>query len=418
MSGGIHSKALAGGWREPLRLAALVLWILFLLCALLPAQADALKAAKVGDFENPVYVIGPKGAKKQLFIVEQRGTIKVVGPKGRVGTFLDIRRTVGPGGERGLLSIAFPDNYKKRGRFYAFLTDKTGDLLVQEYRRAGKSQRKAQPSSARTLLRIRHRDFENHNGGQLQIGPDGNLWIGTGDGGGGGDPFESGQDKNSLLGKLLRINPRPSDNKPYSVPADNPYVGKDGRDEIYSIGLRNPFRFSFDRASRDLLLADVGQGDREEVNRLPWRAANGANFGWNAFEGTEPFDVDEAPSVAPFHTPPVFQYGHEDGNCSITGGYVSRDKQIKGLLGRYVYADYCRGEVRSVLLDGQGARGDKPVPGLPVTFGIGSFGEDTAGRLYVANVSSGLVYRITRAGKKKPSRKQPGGGKRPGRGKR
>ncbi len=402
MSGGTHAK-----WRDPLRLTALVLWVLALLCVFMPAQANALKAAKVGEFERPVQVVGPAGAKKQIFVVEQEGVVRVIGPKGKVGTFLDIRDLVGSGSERGLLSIAFPRDYRESGLFYAFLTDDTGDLLIQEYRRAGKQQRKARRSSARTLLRVRHRDYENHNGGQLQFGPDGNLWIGIGDGGGGGDPFENGQSPGSLLGKLLRIDPRRSGERPYTVPADNPYVGREGHDEIYAIGLRNPYRFSFDRAGGDLLLADVGQERWEEVNRLPWRAANGANFGWDAFEGLDPYEEDEAPSVAPFHTPPLFQYPHENGNCSITGGYVVRDPKIRSLAGRYVYADYCRGQVRSVLIEGNGSRGDAPVRGLPVSLGIASFGEDTAARIYVANVETGLVYRIKKGTRKKPAKPRP-----------
>lgn len=355
------------------------------------------RLGRVGRFNEPVYVTGPAGADGRLFVVEQGGRIKVVGKRGKARTFLKVKG-VQAGGEQGLLSVAFAPDYESSGLFYVYLTDRGGDIVVREYRRAGRNQDRANGKSGRKVIEIEHSENSNHNGGQLQFGPDGLLYIGTGDGGSAYDPPENAQNRDSLLGKLLRIDPRADGGAPYSVPNSNPFVGRDGRDEIYSYGLRNPFRFSFDRNDGALLIGDVGQDRYEEVDYETLANASGANFGWDAFEGTHPLNDD--PSPDPGGTlKPIHEYSHNGGNCTIIGGYVSRDPRVGALFGRYLYADYCKGQIRSLIPGPGGASGDRSA-GLPVRSGVSSFGEDTRGRIYVANLSTGEVSVIKPGGKK------------------
>jgi hypothetical protein len=241
------------------------------------------------------------------------------------------------------------------------------------------------------VLRIHHRKHDHHNGGQLQFGPDGLLYIGTGDGGSDGDRDGNAQSKTSLLGKILRIDPRRRGGRPYRVPKGNPFVGQRGRDEILARGLRNPFRFSFDRDRRRIAIGDVGEGSREEVDYETLRKLRRANFGWNAFEGSVRFEPGGSPPPKR-HDRPIHEYGHGGGNCSIIGGYVVRDKRLESLQGRYVYADFCVGEIRSLVPRAKGARRDRAsglALGLPSTFG-----EDGRGRIYVASLASGKVFRF------------------------
>ncbi|KAB2856882.1 MAG: PQQ-dependent sugar dehydrogenase [Bauldia sp.] len=262
-------------------------------------------------------------------------------------------------------------------------------MVIAEFRRSKRDPRKASKRSRRKVIRIPHRMAPNHNGGQVQFGPDGYLYIGTGDGGGGGDPHENAQSRTSLLGKLLRIDPRGKGG--YSVPRSNPFVGRAGRDEIYAYGLRNPYRFSFDRRRRRLTIGDVGQDRWEEINLLGLKAARGANFGWDAFEGFERFRSPDASPVPPGEvTRPVAVLSHSDGNCAITGGYVYRGRTAPKLRGRYVYADFCRGRIRS-LAPGNPDR-DRPI-GIRRFSKISSFGEDARGNLYFADLDGG-VYEI------------------------
>jgi glucose/arabinose dehydrogenase len=357
----------------------------------------AFRAKKLGNFENPVYVTGPEGAKGLRFVVEKAGKIKTVGPSRRTSTFLNISGRVADDGERGLLSVAFPPDYSQSGLFYIYYTDDRGDIVVDEFKRSADNPRKARPQSRRRVIRVKHRLASNHNGGQVEFGPDGLLYLATGDGGSGGDPDENSQNLDSLLGKLIRIDPRRSGNQPYTVPGSNPFVGVAGRDEIYSYGLRNPFRFSFDRQGGHLVIADVGQDTWEEIDYVTPSAASGANFGWDAFEGFGPYDsTDASPIPAGPVTPPIHQYKHTDGNCSITGGYISRDPGNPSLDGRYLYADFCKGQIRSLIPDESGASDDQPVAGLPSLAGIAGFGEDTKGRVYIADLGSGGVYTISR----------------------
>ena len=350
------------------------------------AQAGA-RLVRVGRFAAPVYVTAPPGDRRRLFVVEQAGTIRVVRDGRKLSRpFLDIRGDVLAGGERGLLSMAFPPDYGSSGRFYVYFTGRDGDIRIQEFRRA--SADTADRSTRRQLLRIEHSQAGNHNGGQLQFGPDRLLYIGTGDGGGGGDTFRNAQNKGRLLGKLLRVDPRRSGGRPYGIPATNPFRGSRGaRGEVYSYGLRNPWRFSFDRATGAINIADVGQNAVEEVNYAPRGGARGRNFGWPKFEGRRRYEGGAAPG----HLPPVIQRFHSQGSCSITGGYVVRDPGLRALRGRYVYSDICDGRILSARLQRGRATANRST-GLRVG-SPSSFGEDARGRVYVASLN-GPVFRL------------------------
>jgi glucose/arabinose dehydrogenase len=358
-----------------------------------PGAGLALK--KIGSFDAPVFVTGAPGFPQLLFVVEQPGEIAVLRNGHRLRKpFLDLRDEVAYGGERGLLSVAFPPDYARSKRFYVYYTDNDGNIRIDEFKRG--SAVRARGSSRRQVIVIPHPVNANHNGGQLQFF--GNLlFFGTGDGGSGGDPPNNAQNKDVLLGKLLRIDPRPSGGKPYTVPADNPFVGKPGRDEIYSYGLRNPFRFSFNPTTSKqprIAIADVGQNEFEELDYTSVAAANGANFGWDALEGFSKYTDENSGTPDPGGTvKPIFAYSHSrgGGSCSIIGGYVVRDPRLRSLRGSYVYADLCEGQLRSLVPHLKQASGDRKL-GLRVA-SPSSFGEDDQHRLYVASVE-GPVYRL------------------------
>lgn len=354
-----------------------------------PGAASGIELNRVGSFETPTYVTGAPRDNDRLFVVEQSGTVRVlVDGEERNKPFLDLTDKVLAGGERGLLSIAFAPNYDESGRLYAYYTRGDGDIVIAELKRRRGTENRVDGDYRRNVLRVEHSRFSNHNGGQLQFGPDGELYAGLGDGGGGDDQLGNGQSLGTLLGKVIRIDPRKSDGEPYSVPRSNPFVGAPGQNEIYSYGLRNPFRFSFDRATGDLTIGDVGQQRREEVDFERRGAGKGANYGWGCFEGSLPNN----PCDAPGHRGPVLERDHEaDDVCSITGGYVIRDERLPSLVGRYVYGDFCDPELRSVVLSPGGATGDAPL-GLSVE-SMSSFGEDANGRVYAASLN-GPVYRL------------------------
>jgi glucose/arabinose dehydrogenase len=359
-----------------------------------PGDGIALK--RIGNFESPTYVAGAPGYPKLLFVVEQPGRVEVTRAGHRLRhPFLDIRDLVGyDGGERGLLSIAFPPDYRSSGRLYVYYTDNDGNIRVDEFRRRGAT--RAARGSRRTVIEIPHPVNSNHNGGQLQFLGD-LLYLGTGDGGSAGDPPNNAQNTDSLLGKLLRIDPRPSGGQPYSVPADNPFVGGPGRDEIYSYGLRNPFRFSFDTATAAQLriaIADVGQNRFEELDYTTVTGARRANFGWDALEGFAPYAEENSGTADPGGTTkPILAYSHDrdGGSCSIIGGYVVHDPRLPSLRGRYVYGDYCSGQLHSLVPHLHGAGKDRQL-GLMVP-SLTSFGEDDRGRVYVCS-QDGAVYRL------------------------
>jgi glucose/arabinose dehydrogenase len=345
---------------------------------------------RIGSFDAPVYVTGAPGFPRLLFVVEQPGRIVALKGGRRAGTFLDIRGLVNYGGERGLLSVAFPPDYARSKRFYVYYTDSDGAIQVDEFRR--RSATRAASDSRRAVIRIPHPVNSNHNGGQLQFL--GNLlYFATGDGGSGGDPPDNAQNKDVLLGKLLRIDPRSSGDKPYSVPAGNPFVGKPGRDEIYSYGLRNPFRFSFDTSHKRprIAIGDVGQNRFEEFDYLTVGRARGANFGWDAFEGFSRYTEENSGTPDPGGTvKPIFAYGRGRG-CTIIGGYVVHAPRLPGLRGRYVYADLCEGRLRSLIPHLKRAGHDRKLG--PRVESPSSFGEDQRHRLYVASLE-GPVYRL------------------------
>ena len=347
------------------------------------AAVSDLGLRQIGTFAEPTYVTAPPGDRSRLFVVEQSGRIRVV-HRGRKldRPFLDIRGRVEAGGEQGLLSMAFAPNYAKTGRFYVYYTDGGGDIRIVEFRGRGNRARK---SSARVVLTQEHSEHSNHNGGQLQYGPDGFLYIGLGDGGGGGDPFEAGQDLGTHLGKILRIDPR---GRPFKVPRSNPFRTRRGaRPAVYSYGLRNPWRFSFDRKTGDLTIGDVGQNSFEEIDFVRKGRGRGANFGWDAFEGNHTYEGGEARG----HVRPVIEHSHDDGFCSITGGYVLRHRSYGGLRGTYVYGDICEGRLRGARLAPGRASGRRTFGATVST--VSSFGEDASGRVYAVSLD-GPVYRL------------------------
>jgi glucose/arabinose dehydrogenase len=304
--------------------------------------------------------------------------------------FLDLSNEVSCCGEQGLLSMAFAPDYARSGRFYVDFTDRAGDTRVVEYTRSS-DPLVADEGSRRVVLRV-DQPFPNHNGGLVLFGPDRLLYVGLGDGGGQGDPNRNGQNLSTLLGKILRIDPNTSAGKPYTVPPSNPFVGGSGaRPEIYSYGLRNPWRFSFDSRTEDLSIGDVGQLDWEEVDLVPRGDGRGANFGWSAYEGFARYNDDQR---APKAVPPVFVYSHDSG-CSITGGYVVRDKSLPTLYGRYLYGDYCAGDLHSFTArPDHKATDDRPL-GVQVP-SLSSFGVDDAGHIYATSLE-GPVYRLVGA---------------------
>ena len=353
------------------------------------AQGGGLQLKRVGGFEAPVYVENAPGARGLLFVVEQPGSVRVI-RKGRTlgQPFLDIRDRVRYGGEQGLLSIAFDPGYKNNRRFYLYYVNSAGDIQVDLMRRKKNKATRAEPRSRRTVIKIAHPQFENHNGGQLQFGPDGSLFLGTGDGGSAGDPEENAQNPNSLLGKLLRIDPRRKGG--YSTPSSNPFKGGDGQDEIYSLGLRNPYRFSFDSKTRDLFIGDVGQNEWEEINHVGFDGARGANFGWDLFEGNHVFGGDGNPPAN--YKPPIHEYSISGSNCAVTGGYVVRDPGLASLAGRYLYADFCGGDIRSLDPYAANPSSTDASTGLRLD-SPSSFGEGAGGRIYVTSLGGG-VFRI------------------------
>ena len=355
---------------------------------------------RIGEFSSPVFLAQPRG-ERALYVVERTGRIMRATGGRRPEVFLDLSREVATeGSEQGLLSMAFAPDYRRTGRFYVDYTNRAGDTRVVEYERSKRDESRADPRSARAVLKVAQ-PYENHNGGLVLFGRavrgEGHsarrgweLYIGLGDGGSGGDPERNGQDLGTLLGKILRIDPRRGGNEPYRIPADNPFADRPGaRPEILAYGLRNPWRFSFDREGGALWIGDVGQDDQEEIDVLE-NVESGANFGWSAFEGTAEFNEDEE---APGAIEPVLTYGRE-GGCSVTGGYVVRDRDLTSLYGRYVYGDFCVGQLRSftaeTALDGEAD--DDTALGVQVP-ALSSFAEDTRGHVYALSLE-GPVYRL------------------------
>jgi glucose/arabinose dehydrogenase len=379
----------------------------FLLVAVLiassSATAQSLRARRIASgFVLPTYLTSPPNDATRLFVVEQAGRIRLIKNGVVLGTpFLDIRTLVLSGGERGLLGLAFHPNYATNRRFYVYFTRQTdGAIVVNRYLRSENPDR-ALPASAQTVIVIPHPNFSNHNGGCLQFGPDDFLYFGTGDGGGSGDPNCNAQNGATLLGKILRIDV--DSGSPYAVPPSNPFVGVAGfRPEIWAVGVRNPWRFSFDALTGDLYIGDVGQDTEEEIDFTPAGSGGGENYGWKIMEGTSCFSTTNCtnppPCGSPLFTDPVWTYTHAGGNCSVTGGYVYRGSAIAGLQGTYFFADFCSARIWSFRVVGgvvtsfteRTAELDPPATNIN---SISSFGEDANGELYIVD-QGGEIFRI------------------------
>jgi glucose/arabinose dehydrogenase len=358
-----------------------------------PAQRGRpVRLLPLGRFDQPTYVAAPRGDRRRRFVVQREGSIVLVQGRRRT-TFLDIEDRVSTGGESGLLSMAFARDYTSSGRFFVYYTDNEGFIQIDQFRRSSGNPNQADPASRRSVLRIPHFRF-NHKGGQLQVGPDGLLYAGFGDGGSSGDPDENAQNLGRILGKLIRIDPRPEGG--YDIPSTNPFRGRGGaRGEVYAYGLRNPYRFSFDRRRGHLTVGDVGQDEAEEIDFVPGRdggraPTGGYNFGWDVFEGRSSYEGGRAPG----HVPPVIHHDQGGGFCSIIGGYVIRDPSLRGTryYGRYVYGDLCEPSLRLAFLKRPSAP-TRP-SGLRVSQLV-SFGEDGRGRVHAVSLA-GPVYRIGR----------------------
>ncbi|MCC6301434.1 MAG: PQQ-dependent sugar dehydrogenase [Gammaproteobacteria bacterium] len=344
--------------------------------------------------DQPVQITHAGDGSGRLFIVERRGTIVALETGTSLRTpFLDISDRVGSnGGEQGLLGIAFPPDYATKGYFYADYTDTGGDTVVARFHRLGANPDTADPDSEEILLRVAQ-PYANHNGGQLAFGPDGYLYIALGDGGSGGDPQGNGQSLATLLGKILRIDVEQDPGaEAYLVPPDNPFVGVTGaRPEIWAYGLRNPWRFSFDRLTGELYIADVGQSRYEEIDVQP-AAGGGENYGWNLMEGMHCYPANVPTCDTTGLTPPVAEYSHDGGDCSVTGGFVYRGAEYPGLQGTYLYGDFCSGRIRG--LRRNGAAWDNRLL-LESALRLSAFGEDEHGDLYLADYADGSIYKIT-----------------------
>ncbi len=355
-------------------------------------QANGVRLRRVvADVGDALFVTGAPGESRTLYVVRQSGRVDKLRNGRKVATFLNVAGRISSGGERGLLGLAFHPDYARNGKLYVNYTDRAGNTRIVEMRR--RNANRARPGG-RVLMTIRQ-PFANHNGGHLAFGPDGYLYIGTGDGGGGGDPIGAGQRTNTLLGKILRIDvDSRSAGRPYGIPRGNPFANRPGRPEIYHYGLRNPWRFSFDRARGDLWIGDVGQNAIEEIS-FARRGQAGRNFGWNAFEGRSRFAGGGDIAGPRRHTPPVAQYSHADG-CSVTGGYVSRGTGVRGLDGRYVFADFCSGNVWTLRAGPRpgGLRRETNRLGTRLR-NVTSFGQGNDGTIYV--IGNGALYRFARA---------------------
>ena len=351
----------------------------------------ALAAALVVDgLSSPLFLTAPE-SDDRLFVVERGGRIVVIQNGAALPTpFLDIGSLVTAGGEQGLLGLAFHPDYASNGYFFVDYTDAAGgDTQVVRYT-VSADPNVADAGSAFPILSVAQ-PYENHNGGMLAFGPDGMLYIGLGDGGSGGDPDNNGQRPETLLGSILRVDV--DGGSPYAIPTDNPFVGDPTAfEEVWAYGLRNPWRFTFDRQTDDLYIADVGQSEREEIDYEPASSPGGVNYGWNVMEGSACYEPPSGCSQAGL-TLPMHEYTHADG-CSISGGYVYRGADVPDAVGRYFYADFCRTWVRSIAVDaGVASDEQEHTDALGEISGIVSFGEDGHGELYIVSLD-GAVYRL------------------------
>lgn len=342
----------------------------------------------ITGLSRPVYM-GSAPNDPRLFVIEQDGRIRIIKNNQLLAApFLDVTGLVSCCGERGLLGLAFPPTFANEKVFYVNYTAKTsGTTVIQRYAVSGDPD-VASPNTTKQILAI-EQPFANHNGGSLEFGPDGYLYIGMGDGGSGGDPQNRAQNPAELLGKMLRIEVGPQIDT-YQVPTTNPFFNQQGfRKEIWALGLRNPWKFSFDKSTGDMFIADVGQGDWEEIDFQP-RNTGGQNYGWRVMEGTHCFNATTCNQTN--LVLPITEYVHSEGNCSVTGGYVYRGTQYPRLQGIYLYGDYCSGRIWGIRRVGNNWQSQLL---LDTTHQISSFGQDAQGELYVTNYSTGRVYKVT-----------------------
>lgn len=348
-------------------------------------SAARFRLTPVADVDAPT-AAADRAGDAALYVTEQSGRVRAIRDGALDPTpVLDLRDTISAGGERGLLGLDFsPDGSK----LYVNYTNRDGNTRVDEY--AMRADGTADRGSRRELLAIAQPQ-PNHNGGSVVTGPDGMLWIGTGDGGAAGDrgsghaPEGNAQSPSTRLGKMLRIDPTPSASAPYSIPADNPYASGGGLPEVWADGLRNPWKYSFDRETGDLVIADVGQNAWEEIDWVPAATRGPLDFGWPVLEGTHAYRGDAAAGTMA----PILEYSHSDGRCAISGGYVYRGEKLANLYGGYLYSDSCDGKIRGTLV-GSGVLGEEIDFGLEAGAVVG-FGEDAAGELYVLSQTDGVL---------------------------
>ncbi|MFN2291671.1 MAG: PQQ-dependent sugar dehydrogenase [Anaerolineae bacterium] len=355
-----------------------------------PTQVRLELETVVSNLDRPLGIVHAGDGSGRLFILEKPGRIRILRSDALEDRpFLDLTDRVGSSGsEQGLLGLAFHPNYADNGRLFTNYTDRNGDTVISQFLVSDDPDR-AEPGSEQVLLTL-DQPAANHNGGHLAFGPDGYLYIGTGDGGAAGDQFGNGQNARTLLGAMLRLDIDSA--QPYAIPGDNPFVGDDAaRDELWAIGLRNPWRYSFDRLTGDLYIADVGQNTYEEVNRQPASSAGGENYGWPIMEGLHCFPADGACDQSGLVLP-VHEYDHSQG-CSVTGGYVYRGQRYPVLQGIYLFGDYCSGIIWGMAAAG----GDswRTAKLLQTDARISSFGEDEAGELYLVDIAGGGLSRLT-----------------------
>ncbi|HEX8407293.1 MAG TPA: PQQ-dependent sugar dehydrogenase [Thermoanaerobaculia bacterium] len=346
------------------------------------ARAAVVLEPVASGLNSPVSIT--HAGDSRLFITLQNGQVVIHDGTGiRPTPFLDVSNLISTGNERGLLSVAFHPQYQQNGAFYVNYTNTAGHTVIARYLRSSNDPNRADAASGRILLTI-EQPFPNHNGGQLQFGPDGYLYVGMGDGGSGGDPGNRAQSLTTLLGKMLRIHVDGAE-PAYTNPASNPFGN-----EIWALGLRNPWRFSFDRLTGDLWIADVGQGTREEIDFQPATSIGGENYGWRRMEGSRCYEP--ATNCNPGNLVlPVIEYGHANGACSVTGGYVYRGTRSPRLYGKYIYGDFCNGVIWTGERQGDGTVTSRVL--TDTTFFISTFGEDLNGEVYVAD-HRGAIYRI------------------------
>ena len=344
-----------------------------------PHSSIALKAVVKHQFSKPIFLAASPDTTNRFFVVEQDGRILIIkGTSVLQKPFLDINEKLSTGGERGLLGLAFHPDFSSNGRLFVNYTRKEDRAtVIAEYQMASNPN---QASQKEIILLVIPQPYGNHNGGMIAFGPDGSLYIGMGDGGAGGDPKNYAQNKDVLLGKFLRLDV--DQQRPYGIPSDNPFVNKGGRPEIFSWGLRNPWRFSFDRETGKLWAGDVGQNDWEEIDVIE----KGKNYGWRLLEGMHCFNPESRCRTANELIDPVTEYAHSSGRCSVTGGYVYRGTKIPALLGTYLFGDFCTGEI-------WGYKDGRTQPLLTTDQQISSFGEDRDGELYVVGYG-GEIFRI------------------------